>query len=106
MLQWIRRFLIVVLMILSLVAGITFTGENNQPLVLILFGHSLPELAFGFWLILALFLGIVCGFLPVYLCLLWTRRSRLAKERKLRQLQKEFDQFKVVGSQKIAAEKQ
>ena len=68
-------------------------SENASPVSLMLLGYSLVELKLGSWILIALFMGGLLGLLLSALPLLWGRHSFAAKDRKIRQLEKEINRL-------------
>ncbi len=97
MIKWIKRLVLLILFIVAVALGITFTSENSQQVSLMLFGTSLPELQLGLWVMLVLLLGSFLGLLLSFLPLLWGRQSAAAKDRKISQLEKEINQLRTAS---------
>ena len=97
MLKWVKRFFLLLLIIAAVFAGALFTADNDQPVSLLLFGISLPELQLGFWVVIVLLLGAFLGLLLSFLPMLWGRQSMAMKERKIRQLEKELNQLRATS---------
>ena len=94
MIKWVKRIILIVVFIVALVLGITFTSENSQLVSPILYGYPLIELQLGLWLMIALFIGGGVGLLLSFLPLLWGKKTAQAKERKIQALEKEINQLR------------
>lgn len=66
-----KRLIFVVIVLLIVAATVVFVLENQQPVALVFFGWSAPELSVAVPVILALLLGMMIG--PV---LAWLTRLR------------------------------
>ncbi len=97
MIKWIKRLILLVIFIVAVVLGVTFTSENSQQVSLMLFGIGLPQLQLGLWIMLVLLLGSFLGLLLSFLPLLWGRQSAAAKDRKISQLEKEINQLRTAS---------
>lgn len=94
MIKWVKRIVLIIVFIVALVLGITFTSENSQLVSPILYGYPLIELQLGLWLMIALFIGGGLGLLLSFLPLLWGKKTARAKERKIQSLEKEINQLR------------
>jgi uncharacterized membrane protein YciS (DUF1049 family) len=94
MFKWFKRLLIIVLFVVAIILSVTFASENSQLTRLIIFGYSLPELQLGLWILIVLFIGGVIGLLLSFIPLLWGKQTLAAKDRKIRQLEKEINQIR------------
>ncbi|WP_110946714.1 lipopolysaccharide assembly protein LapA domain-containing protein [Pseudomonas bohemica] len=66
-----KRLIFFIIVLLIVVATVVFTIENQQPVALVFFGWSAPELSVAVPVILALLVGMLIG--PV---LAWIARLR------------------------------
>ena len=92
--KWVKLVFWAILIIVAMILGYIFTSENASPVSLMLLGYSLVELKLGSWILIALFMGGLLGLLLSALPLLWGRHSFAAKDRKIRQLEKEINQLR------------
>jgi uncharacterized integral membrane protein len=69
----VKRIIFFVIVLLIAVATVVFMLENQQPVALVFFGWSAPELSVAVPVILALLLGMVVG--PVLTGLARLRRK-------------------------------
>lgn len=97
MIKWVKRLLFISLFIIAVVIGATFADENKQPISLVLFGRELPEFQFGFWVLSALSLGAVIGWLLSCLPSFWSKKSISAKNREIQQLKEEINLLRTAG---------
>ncbi len=56
-----KRLIFFVIVLLIVVATVVFTLENQQPVALVFFGWSAPELSVAVPVILALLVGMLIG---------------------------------------------
>ena len=94
MIKWIKRLIILLLLIIAIVAGMVFTSENSQQLSLIFLGYKLPELTLGLWLVLTLLLGSILGLLLCTFSLFIRGQSVNAKNRQIKRLEQELQQLR------------
>ncbi len=97
MLKWIKRLLLLILLIMACLVGMVVTSENSTLVPLIIFGIQLPELSVGLWLCVALLVGAVIGLLISFLPLFFSRYSNSNKDKKILQLEKELKILRVSG---------
>lgn len=95
MFKWIKRLLLLLLLVCAAIIGITFTSENSGSMPLVFLGYQLPTLTIGLWMVIALFLGAMIGLLLSFLPLLFSRHSVSSKNKKIQQLEKEIDALRV-----------
>ena len=94
MIKWIKRLIILLLLIIAIVVGMVFTSENSQQLSLIFLGYKLPELTLGLWLVLTLLLGSILGLLLCTFSLFIRGQSVNAKNRQIKRLEQELQQLR------------
>ena len=94
MVKWLKRIIFLILFVVALILGITFTSENSQTVSLIFFGYTLPELKLGFWIMAILFKGGLIGLLLSFVPSLFNKKTLAAKDRKIRQLEQEINQLR------------
>lgn len=97
MFKWIKRIILLIIFVVALVLGVTFSSENSQLTTLILFGYALPELPLGLWIIITLFIGGFIGLLLSFLPLLWGKKTVNAKEKKIKLLEKELENLRGIN---------
>ena len=83
MLRWIRFLLFVVLLVVSVLAGMLFTSQNSLPISVTFFGYDLPVWSTGLWLTVSLLIGAVIGFVLSFLPAILLRKSTVSKDRKI-----------------------
>ena len=94
MIRWIKRLLVIAVLVFALMIGVTFTSENSQLFALILFGFQLPEQPVGLWILIALLLGGLMGIVLSIFPRLLIEQNLANKNRKIRQLEKELGQLR------------
>jgi uncharacterized membrane protein YciS (DUF1049 family) len=94
MIKWIKRLILLLLLIIAIVVGMVFTSENSQQLSLIFLGYTLPELTLGLWLVLTLLLGSILGLLLCTFSLFIRGQSVNAKNRQIKRLEQELQQLR------------
>ncbi len=97
MLKWIKRLILLILLLVAAFIGVVFASDNNLPVSLILFSVQLPEFTIGLWVLIALFLGALLGLLVSLLPLFLSRYSVLGRDKKIQQLKKELASLRISG---------
>lgn len=97
MIKWFKRITLLIILILALCLGITIAYQNGQAVNIILLNYPLPELKLGLWVVIILLIGSLIGLILSYLPRLWMRNSIAAKDRKIRQLEKELNQLRAAS---------
>lgn len=97
MIKWIKRLIVLLLLMVAIVVGIVFTSENSQQLSLVFLGYELPELRLGLWLVLTLLLGSVVGLTLCTFSLLIRGQSVNAKNRQIKRLEQELQRLRSNG---------
>ncbi len=97
MLKWVKRLLLMALLLVAVVVGLVIALENTSPVSLMLLGYPLPELSLGVWVSLFLLAGALIGLLISFLPLLFVRYSNSNKDKKILRLQKELNALRVSG---------
>jgi len=67
LIRYIKIVLIVLACLAAVVFGALFTSENADKIQPVLIGVSLPQLALGYYLVLAIILGIIIGSVLTFL---------------------------------------
>ncbi|MBU2887191.1 LapA family protein [Gilvimarinus agarilyticus] len=78
-----------VILLVALFGGYLFNLENNLPVSVMVFGHQLPELSLGVWLLAFCLVGLLIGMFVSLLPSLDHRRRIAALKRQNRQLEQE-----------------
>lgn len=94
MIKWIKRLILLLLLIIAIVVGMVFTSENSQQLSLVFLGFTLPELTLGLWLVLTLLLGSILGLLLCTFSLFIRGQSVNSKNRQIKRLEQELQQLR------------
>ncbi len=94
MIKWIKRLILLLLLIIAIVVGMVFTSENSQQLSLVFLGYTLPELKLGLWLVLTLLLGSILGLILCTFSLFIRGQSVNAKNRQIKRLEQELQQLR------------
>ena len=97
MLKWAKRLLLLVVLVIALVLGVTFTAENSQPVSPLLLSYPLWSMALGLWLLIFLLSGAVAGLLLSFIPWLWGRQSIASKSKKIKQLEQELTKLRSIG---------
>jgi putative membrane protein len=97
MIKWIKRLIVLLLLVVAIVVGIVFTSENSQQLSLVFLGYELPELRLGLWLLLTLLLGSILGLTLCTFSLLIRGQSVNAKNRHIKRLEQELQRLRSNG---------
>ena len=97
MISWIKRLILLLLLILAIVIGVVFTSENSQQLSLVFMGFVLPELKLGLWVLLVLLLGSLLGLTLCMFSLFLRGQSVRAKNRQIKRLEQELQQLRTTS---------
>ena len=97
MLRRIKLALFFAVVLMGAVLGSIFAWENSQPASLLLLGIQLPQLSIGLWALVFLLIGSLTGLLLSRVTMFWGKQSLAAKNRRIRQLEKELDQLRITG---------
>lgn len=97
MLKWVKRLLLLILLVVAVFVGLVLTSENSSLVSLSVFGILLPELSIGLWVCMALLAGAVIGLLISFFPLAFSRYTHSSKDKKIHQLQKELTALRVSG---------
>ena len=90
MLKWIKRTLLVLVILVATISGWKFSFDNGEPVQLLLLGSQLPTMPIGLWILSALLLGCVLGFILSYLPNALNQYSLQTKSRKIQRLEKKL----------------
>lgn len=92
--RWIRRFLIVFLLLLVLVFGLLFSLQNAQNVPLDLLALQLRERPLAVWLLAAFAVGGVAGMLAGSAALIRLQANRYRLRRRLEHCERELAELK------------
>ena len=90
MLKWIKRILLLLVVLVAVLSGLKFCFDNEQAVELLLFGWQLPSLPLGLWVLSVLFLGSLLGWVLSYLPNALNRRSLIIKDNKIEHLEEQL----------------
>jgi uncharacterized membrane protein YciS (DUF1049 family) len=97
MLVWLKRVLLVFLVLVTLVVGYWFNTENSQMVGLTLFGLSLPTSSLGVVTCLTLLVGGALGFFAGLLPILRLTNENLSLKRKLKRRDTELTKLRTAA---------
>ncbi|MDB6062062.1 MAG: hypothetical protein JWM78_2165 [Verrucomicrobiaceae bacterium] len=95
--RWIRRFLIVLLLLLVLIFGLLFSLQNAQSVPLDLLALQLRERPLAVWLLVAFAVGGIAGMIASSAALLRLQANRYRLRRRLEQCERELAELKGVA---------
>jgi lipopolysaccharide assembly protein A len=93
----IRTLTTVIVLIVTLMAGVLFALQNTTPVPLDLLLVQLPERTMAVWLLLALVIGVLLGLVGGSLMLLRQRGQLASLRRQKQRLAVEVDRLRKVG---------
>ena len=94
MLRWIKRILLLLVILAAVILGFKFSIDNGQPVQLLLFGFELPDIPLGVWVLCALLLGYLLGLLLSFVPNAFNRRSLTVKDNKIQRLQAQLEKVR------------
>lgn len=89
-LRWLLRLFYGVLALLCIAIGVYFAVDNPKLITPSFIGHAMPEGSVGFWLIGALLVGVLLGFIVSLLPFYGERRRARGLERQLHRTEQEL----------------
>jgi putative membrane protein len=92
--RWVRRVLVILLLLLVLVFGLLFSLQNTQNVPLDLLALQLNERPLAVWLFSAFALGGVVGMLAGSAALLRLQANRYRLRRRLEHCERELSELK------------
>lgn len=92
--RWIRRILVVVLLLLVLIFGLLFSLQNHQSVPLDLLVLQLQARPIAVWLLATFAIGGLVGLLVGSIALLRVQASRYRLRRRLESCEKELSELK------------
>jgi|SRR5690606_23946337 len=95
--RWVRRVLIVLLLLLVLVFGLLFALQNAQAVPLDLLALQLRERPLAVWLLAAFAVGGIAGLLAGSGALLRLQANRYRLRRRLEQCERELAELKGIA---------
>ena len=95
MFKWIKRILLLLIILIATLSGFKLSFDNNQSVELILFGWPLlnTALPLGLWVSGALLLGCLLGLLLSYLPNAFNKRSLTTKDNKIKRLEEKLEKL-------------
>ncbi|MCW8127089.1 LapA family protein [Microbulbifer halophilus] len=89
-LRWLLRLFYGLLALLCIAVGVYFAVDNPDTIAPNFAGHAMPPGSVGFWLIGALLVGLLIGFIVSLLPFYAERRRARGLERQLQRLEREL----------------
>ena len=94
MLRWIKRILLLLIILAAVILGFKFSIDNGQPVQLLFFGWQLPDIPLGVWVLCALLLGYLLGLLLSFVPNAFNRRSLTMKDNKIQRLEAQLQKVR------------
>ena len=91
---WLRKLLMIVVLILGLVLGVWLSTENTQLITVSLLGFLMPPVSVGLLICGLLLVGALLGFLVSMISGLKVRNEKLSLRRQLSRCEKELDRLR------------
>lgn len=91
---WIKKIVVLLILVCGLVLGVWFSTENTQPLSIVLLGFPMPAVSSGVLICGVLLAGAIVGYLVSLVAGLKTRNDNLSLKRKLNRLDKELERLR------------
>lgn len=91
---WIKKIMMLVILIIGLVLGVWFSTENTLPVQVMLLGFPMPTLSLGLLVCGVLLAGAVVGYLLSLLSAVRLRNDNLSLKRQLSRRDKELERLR------------
>lgn len=95
MLKWIKLALFLLLFVVAAFFGVTFAMQNDASSSLVVFNYALPTLTVGIWVSVALFVGVLFGFVLSIFPLFFARGLGANKDKKIARLESELSKLRM-----------
>lgn len=95
MFKWVKLTLFLLLFFFAILMGVTFALQNNTPSYLVVFNYTLPVFTVGVWVSIALFLGVVLGFVLSIFPLIFSYGLSARKDKKIARLESELSRLRM-----------
>ena len=91
---WLKRLLLLAVMITGLILGIWFSTENSQLVSVYVMGFSTPEISLGLLVFFVLALGTLLGYLLSVIPNLTLKSKMMSLQRKLQRRDVELERLR------------
>lgn len=91
---WLKKLLILIVLISGLILGVWFSTENTQPVSVLLLGFPMPEISAGVLIAGVLLMGAIVGYLISLISSIKLRNEKIFLKRRLARSEKELDRLR------------